>query len=146
MAEEVILGEADGVVAVVVDHEDLDRKVVGQNRLQLLQVHHDGTVALEADGFFASAADAGADGRRQAIAHAGNGAVVGKAGAVFNHIRLMACDAAGAVGNGRQAALRQTAAHVADKGVDIGRAAVFLPLAGQNDRILLLPALAGFIP
>ena len=46
-AEEVGLRLADAVVAAVVDDEDLDRQLVADDRLELLQVHLDGAVAGE---------------------------------------------------------------------------------------------------
>ena len=46
-AEEVGLRLADAVIAAVVDDEDLDRQLVADDRLKLLQVHLDGAVAGE---------------------------------------------------------------------------------------------------
>ena len=46
-AEEVGLRLADAVIAAVVDDENLDRQLVADDRLELLQVHLDGAVAGE---------------------------------------------------------------------------------------------------
>ena len=51
-AEQVVLRLPDRHVAVVVEDEDLDRQLVLDDRLQLLQVHLDAAVAGEADDAF----------------------------------------------------------------------------------------------
>ena len=144
--EQIRLGDAYGVVAAVVDQEYLDRQAVGQYRLQLLQIHHDAAVALEADRLPPAAADAGADGGGQGVAHAGCGAVVVQARAPLDDKGLVAHHAARAVGHRRQAVLGQAFGEVAHEGVYVGGLAVLRPVMGQHHGIVPLPAPAGFKP
>ena len=134
------------MISAVVDQENLDRQPVRQDRLQLLQVHHDGPVALQADRVPPSSADAGSDGCRQTVSHGGDGAVVRHPASLLNPVSLIAHHAAGSVGHRRQAVLRQPSGQIVNKGIDIRRLPVLLPLPGLHHGIPVPPSAAGFQP
>ena len=68
-AEVARLRRADRRVAVVVQHEQLDRQLQPPRRLQFLDVQLQAAVAVDADGAAPPVREAGADQPRQAVAH-----------------------------------------------------------------------------
>ena len=74
-AEERTLGRLDREVSGVIVDEELDRQLVVDERLQLLQVHLNGAVALEADERTRTVRKGGADCRGESVTHGGAGFV-----------------------------------------------------------------------
>ena len=68
-AEERVLRQLDGEIAVVVVHKNLDRIRVAQNGLQFLEVHLDAAVSGDADDFASGRRRGGSDGGGKVVAH-----------------------------------------------------------------------------
>ena len=94
IAEQVVLRLTDGMIALIVDQEQLDRKLVCQYRLQLLQIHHDTSIALNTDRVLTVICHTGTDSCRQTVAHAGDRTVNANTCILLDHI-VMASHHAG---------------------------------------------------
>jgi hypothetical protein len=93
VGEVVLLGLADRVIAIIVQHEDLHRQVAARDGLQFLQIHHDRPVPGQADDpparrVLAMPGVIGAKGSGQIIAHRGT-ARVGIEPLAFLQIRCL---------------------------------------------------------
>ena len=67
--EEIRFGRADRKIAAIVQHEDLDRKLVMPDGLQFLDVELDAAIARQADHALPIARKRRPDGGRQIMAH-----------------------------------------------------------------------------
>ena len=140
------------MVPVIVDEEDLDGHLRPDDGLQLLQVHHDASVAGQQDDILQIALPvrirhAGADGRRQVIAHGGNGGVRDEALPFLNNIGMAAHHAGRAVAHHCDLILAHSGGNFPDKGIHIcGPVVRHLHHPRKKDRIFLHPHPAGIRP
>ena len=145
VAEDVGLRLADRMIAIVVDDDDLDGQTVGQNGLQLLQVHLDRAVTRDANDLLLTECDANADGGGQVVAHRGDCRVDDKALILLDLVAVASDDAGRAVSDHGRVALGQTGRECADEGLGIGEALGVL-MTLENDGIVTLPLAAGLLP
>ena len=85
------------MISLIVDQEQLDRQLVGQNRLQLLKVHHNTSVPFNTYGIFTIICHTCTDGCRQTVSHTCNGTVDNKPGILLDYIIMAAHNAGTAV-------------------------------------------------
>ncbi len=139
-AEEVRLRGADRQVAAVVEDENLDRQPVLDDRLQLLQVHHDAAVTGEADDSTLLAAggqraEPGANGGRQVVAHRGAAGVREEALPLLQRGSLEGNDGRGGVAAGDDIVFAQPVEKRLDEVVGIDPA-VELAMLRQDHRVV----------
>ena len=134
--KQILLCLANTVIPLIVDQKQLDRKTIRNDRLQLLKVHHNASIPLQADCFLSSSCDTKPDRRRQSVSHTGDPVVDDKAGSFLDHPILVSRHAAGTIAYRRETSLRQYTAELPDERIHICCTSILLPMPLMCDWIV----------
>ena len=142
-----LLGLTDGVVAAVVDQEDLDPHVVMDDRLKFLKVHLDASVTGHKDNILCMVRHPCTDRRREIVTHGSDRRVADKPLSFLHLIGMSAYHARGAVAHNRDHILLHAFADLLDRRVNICRLVISgLIVFRKNDRVFFFPFLTSSDP
>ena len=148
LSEEAVLGLADGMIASIVYHENLNGHLMMDNGLQFLQIHLDRAVSGHQENILALIrrvnfslalpvrilrktlflffgkihyAVVGTDSRRQSVTHGSHTVLADKTSALFNDIALSAGNTGRTISHHGNLVFRSPLGKLFHKGVNIGQ-------------------------
>ena len=116
-----LLGLTDGVVAAVVDQEDLDPHVVMDDRLKFLKVHLDASVTGHKDNILCMVRHPCTDRRREVVTHGSDRRVADEPLSFLHLIGMSAYHARGAISHNGDLIFLDALTDLLDRGIYVCR-------------------------